>query len=200
MEEHQKFVTEALEKFQDLPSLGPHARSVPPIVSRDHSNAVTTWLCDEYMHTVIAAEHSQRAYVQVIIGMLDNYLPYALAETGARDEPIDLPDWFGSPEHIAAECHAMSHRIVKGALGEMLAAKAESERGATVMMDKTAKRFAAFDGKLDKKHGIDMIVVHDNGDVESIQVKSSRGEAQKYSGDADTVLIVDIESGEVKPY
>lgn len=200
MEEHQRFVTEALERFEDLPSKTPHDRDMCAWIMMNHSNAATTWLCDEYMNRVVAADDPQAEYVHVIVDMVDNYVPYSQAMTDARDEPMDLPEWFGDPLHIASECHAFSHRIVKGALNEMLAASHLRASGCTIMLNSNAKRFAAFDGKLDKNHGIDIVAVHPDGSVETIQVKSSTGEAGKYSGDADTILIADAESQEVNEY
>jgi len=166
----------------------------------------STWWPDNAIKTIVTADDKYRAYAGVIEHTVDAYIRYALAKTGALDEPRDLPDWYitndelATPEAIIVEMYSLAPQLVKGSLGEILAGDHLVNRGAHIMSDEIAQRFSAFDGDIDEKHGIDLVVVWEDGSVETIQVKSSTGEAGKYNGDADTILIADVESQEVNEY
>jgi len=158
------------------------------------------WYPDNAMDRLVHTDDLALEYELVVREYIAKYERYANAETAALDQPLeDQPEWIGDDQHVASEMLALSNRLIKGTMGEHAGASYVREaKGFTVMSTDSAERLGRFTGDIDEDHGIDFIAVTPTGRLIAYQVKTSDSAASNYSGEADRMLIVDMNSGKVR--
>ena len=196
---HQLWTTDAVAKDDDLPDVRHDGRLLTK-VARNHSNAVVgAWMPENAVDRICASDDPQAEWIMIIVEML-GLVPTerkSFKEYAQDKENVDLPDWYGTPEHVAGEAHALAHRIVKGALNEIIASQyITSVLGKNVIT--TEKAVERHNDATSEKELEDAEVDLMTDDGTTWQIKSSKSEAKKVEK-ADRVLIVK-ENGAVEEY
>ena len=191
-------VESMLESLPHMPNMKQDDRNMNPYIVSDNSRP-ENWYPDNAMDRLVHAEDLAVEYELIVREYIAKYRRYANAQTSTLDEPLDTPEWIGDNEHVASEMLALSNRLIKGTMGEHAGARYVREaKGFTVMSTDSSERLGKFTGDIDEDHGIDFIAVTPTGRLISYQVKTSTSAAKNYSGDADRMLIVDMNSGKVR--
>jgi hypothetical protein len=189
---HQLWTTDAIAQDDDLPDVR-HDDPLYTKVARNHSNAVMgAWMPKNAVDRICASPNPKSEWM-LIIGEMLGVVPYETErknyyEYAQEQDDIDLPDWYGSPDHIAGEMQALSHRVVKGAINEIVAAQyIKTVLGKTVLTTEEAverHNGATTETELEEAE-VDLMT----DDGTTWQIKSSKSEAAKVEK-ADRVLIV----------
>lgn len=185
-ERHHDWTEEAIKNNPDLPDVTRHDPMYPPVVSLYHDNAVVgAWFPDNAMNRMTAADDPQREYCNLILEMLGEID----GERASYDEYADeLPEYYGTPAHVASEMIGLSNRIVKGALNELRGATWLAENGHDVLTTEKALELSDEYENETQMETDDVDLMTRDG--KKWQIKSSKGEAGKVENDDVITLIV----------